>query len=229
MIALGIAVLFVALLLDRMGLRTRTDHKGGETVRRLFAVILCLATAFPLAGQKLDSPASQQYQELLTANDLFVTQGVYACFYDGEKQSNIFSVISASLPNKQFMMASFRTFKDGVMDDGVELFEGKPQTPSSAQGVYAELLTSRRDKDVKDHNNDLFRWFDGDITILRGRGELMPGQMRASSEFKMQHSTGRFIEDILLNTSTIHVTGKCVRIPNSKTPEEQYDNAPGAK
>lgn len=198
-------------------------------VSRTLVIILALTAAFPLAGQKLDSPAYQQYQELLSANDLSVTQGVYACFYDGDKQSNIFSVISASLLNKQSMMASFRTFKDGVMNDGVELFEGKPQTPSSAQGVYAELLTSLRDKDVKDHNNDVFRWFDGDITILRGRGELMPGQMRASSEFKMQHSTGRFIEDILLNTSTIHETGKCMRIPNSKTPEEQYENARAAK
>lgn len=198
-------------------------------MKKLVAIILSLSAAVPLVGQKLDSPAYQQYQELLTANDLFVTQGVYACFYDGEKQGNIFSVISVSLLNKQFMMASFRTFKDGVMGDGVELFEGKPQTPSSAQAVYAELITSLRDKDAKDHDNDSFRWFDGDITIRTGWGELMPGQMRNGSEFKMQHSTGRFIEDTLFATRTIHETGKCIRIPYSKTPEEQYEKAPGAK
>ena len=190
---------------------------------------LFLTDAFPSVGQKLDSPAYQQYQELLTANDLSVTQGIYACFYDGDKQTNTFSVILASLLDKQTMMGRVHVFTDGVMSDTVELFEGKLQSPSSAQGVYAKLLTLRRDKDVKDHDNDAFEWLDGDITIRMGWGELVPGQMRIGSEFKMQHSTGRFVENIVFNTSTKRETGKCIRIPNSKTPEEQYENARVAK
>jgi hypothetical protein len=188
----------------------------------------------PSAGQALDSPAYRQYQELLKANDLTIRTGIYACFYDNKERAKNFFVISANLLNKHAMQALVNNFTDGVLGDSPSIFGGKIQQFSSKQGIFADLPTSYDHKNSidKSHETDVFKWVSGDIAIEAGWGKLTPGQVRMGYRFKLQHSTGRFIEDTELNfpgadsssNSTIHEPGRCVRIPNiAMTPEEQYE------
>ncbi len=190
--------------------------------------------ALPLAGQDLDLPAYRQYQELLKASDLTVRTGIYACFYDNKERAKNFFVISANLLNKHAMQAFVNNFTDGVLGDSPSIFGGKIQQFSSKQGIFADLPTSYAYKNSidKSHETDVFKWVSGDIVIEAGWGKLTPGQVRMGYRFKLQHSTGRFIEDTELafpgadsgSNSTIHEPGRCVRIPNiSMTPEEQYE------
>ena len=186
------------------------------------------------AGQDLDSPAYRQYQELLKANDLTIRTGIYACFYDSKERAKNFFVISANLLNKQAMQALVNNFTDGVLGDSPSIFGGKIQKFSSKQGIFADLPTSYDHKNSidKSHETDVFKWISGDIAIEAGWGKLTSGQVRMGYRFKLQHSTGRFIEDTELDfpgadsssNSTIHEPGRCVRIPNiSMTPEDQYE------
>jgi V8-like Glu-specific endopeptidase len=188
----------------------------------------------PSAGQGLNSPAYRQYQELLKANDLTVRAGLYACFYDNTDRSKTFFVVSANLRNKHAMGAIVSTFADGVLEDSPLIFEGKIEPFSSKRGIFADLPTlydHKNDLD-KSHETDVLKWVSGDITIEAGWGKLAPGQVRMGYRFKLQHSTGRFIEDTELNfpgadsssNSTIHEPGRCARIPNTAMPpEEQYE------
>jgi S1-C subfamily serine protease len=186
----------------------------------------------PSVGQSLDSPAYRQYQELLKAGDLTMRTGIYACFYDSKERTTKFFVISANLSSKHAMHASVNDFTDGVLGDSPSLFGGDVKPFSSRQAIFADLPTGYDYKNSvdKSHETDVFKWVSGDITIEHGFGKLMPGQVRFGSRFKLQQSTGRFVEDIVFNTgiepegSTIHETGQCIRIPNIiKTPEEQYE------
>jgi|SRR5579859_139776 len=190
--------------------------------------------ALPSAGQDLDSPAYRQYQELLKANDLTVRAGLYACFYDNKERSKTFFVMSANLRNKHAMGAIVSSFTDGVLGDSPLIFEGKIQPFSSKQGIFGDLPTLYNHKNDfdKSHETDVLKWVSGDIAIEAGWGKLAPGQVRMGYRFKLQHSTGRFIEDTELNfpgadsssNSTIHEPGRCVRIPStSMTPEDQYE------
>ena len=190
------------------------------------------ATPAPaVVGQGLDSPAFQQYQELLRANDLTMRTGIYACFYDSKQANKNFFVISVNLLDRHTMQALVNKFTDGVLGDSPSIFGGKIKQFSSKQGIFAELPTSYDYKNSvdKSHETDVFKWTDGDIEIEHGYGELTPGQARMGYRLKMQHSTGRFVEDVVFNTGvapegfTNHETGKCIRIPNIvMVPEEQY-------
>ena len=191
----------------------------------------------PSGDEGLDSPAYRQYLELLKANDLTVTAGLYACFYDNKDWNNDFTVISVLLFKKQTMFVMEHSFKDGVSDDMVISFEGSVDNYSTKDGIYARLPTTTdaflRGID-NSHKKDVFRWAAGDIEITEGFGELDPTQVQMSETFKLQHFTGRFVRDGIRRAgsalngvnlglrSDSHDTGKCVRIPNSMTPEETY-------
>ena len=185
----------------------------------------------PSEDQNMNSPAYQRYQELLKASDLTMMTGTYACFYDRSELNKHFFVVSAQIIDKHTMTATTNSFVDGVQNDSPSLFTGKIQPFSSEQSVAADLPTMYDYKNSADksHESDVFKWLDGDVTIEHGFGKLMPGQVRFSSKFKLQHSTGRFVEDTVFdkgvepNGFTTHETGRCIRIPNIvKTPEEQY-------
>jgi trypsin-like peptidase len=189
----------------------------------------------PSVGQNSDSPAYQQYQELLTAGDLTMRAGTYACFFDNKKWNKNFFVITVWLRENHTMQATVEDFKDGVLEDMPRTFEGKIEPFSSKQSVFADLLTTTPEylnRAEDSHKKDIFKWVSGDITIVEGFGELMPGQLRMGGRFKLQHSTGRFVQDSELSgagiepngLSTTRETGKCIRIPNgSPVPEEQYE------
>ena len=188
----------------------------------------------PLAGEDLDSPAYRQYQELFRANDPTITTGTYACFYDSKARYKNFFVISATLVDKQDMVVLVNKFADGVLASDPSIFQGKIQQSSSKQGIFADLPTSYDYKNSidKSHDSDVFKWVAGDIAMEAGWGKLRPGQVRMGYKFKMQSSTGRFVEDTELNfpgadsgsNSTIHEPGRCVRIPNMvTTPEQQFE------
>jgi Trypsin-like peptidase domain len=185
----------------------------------------------PLVGQTSDSPAYRQYQELLKANDLTVSTGIYACFYDSKERIRNFFVMDVTLFNKNYMQALVNNFTDGVLGDTPLIFAGKIQSFSSEQGIFADLPTSYDNKHVNDssHKKDVFHWTSGDVAIEAGWGELTQGQVRMGYKFRLQHSTGRFVEDTTLvfpgtdPSSTIHEPGRCIRIPNIiMTPEEEY-------
>jgi len=185
----------------------------------------------PSEDQNMNLPAYENYQELLKASDLTVMTGTYACFYDDSESNKRFFVISAHLIGKHTMTAAINSFVDGVQNDSPSLFAGEIQPFSSEQGVAADLPTMYDYKNSADksHESDVFKWLGGDVTIEHGFGKLMPRQVRFSSKFKLQHSTGRFVEDAVFgngvepNGFTTHETGRCIRIPNIvKTPEEQY-------
>ncbi len=189
----------------------------------------------PSAGRDLDSPAYRQYQELLKANDLTIETGIYACFYDSKERVKKFFVISANLLDKHTMQARMNDFTDGVVGDSPSIFEGELQPFSSKQGIFADLPTSYDYKNSvdKSHETDVFKWVSGDIEIEAGWGKLTPSQVRMGYRFRLQHSTGRFIEDTRLefpgadsgSNSTIHESGRCVRIPNiATTPEQQFES-----
>jgi S1-C subfamily serine protease len=185
----------------------------------------------PQPDQSIDSPAYRQYQELLRANDLTMRAGLYACFYDRKERATKFFVISANLMSKHSMQTSVNSFTDGVMEDHPLLFSGGTQSYSSKLGIFADLLTMHTKNGIeKSHDTDVLKWIGGDFTIEAGYGPLLPGQARMGYRFGFQHSTGRFVEDVLFNTGvepegfTTHDTGKCVRIPNVvMTPEEQFE------
>ncbi len=184
----------------------------------------------PFDGQGLDSPAYRQYEELLKANDLTIRAGLYACFYDSKERSTNFFVISANLRNKHDMGAIVNNFTDGVLRDSPLIFEGTIQPFSSKQGIFGDLPTlSQKNGFDKTHETDVLKWVSGDIAIEAGWGKLAPSQVRMGYKFKLQHSTGRFVEDTTLifpapdPSSTIHEPGRCIRIPNGMmSPEEEY-------
>jgi S1-C subfamily serine protease len=191
-----------------------------------------VSPAPPSDGQGLDLPAYREYQELLKANDLTVSNGIYVCFSDNQKKNTQFSVISVTLMDKHSMTAIVNDFTDGVMSDSPSIFIGHIKPFSDEGGVIAELPSATTNGVEHSHDSDVFMWSFGDMTVERGFGKLIPGQVRMAYRFKFQHSTGRFIEDTVFNTGvepagfTIHDTGKCIRILNiAKTPEEQYKYA----
>src|SRR6267154_3320966 len=96
----------------------------------------------PLVGQILDSPAYRQYQELLTAGDLTIRTGIYACFYDSKERATHFFVVNANLLNKHDMVVLVNDFTDGVLGDTPLIFGGKIQPFSSERAIYADLPTS---------------------------------------------------------------------------------------
>jgi hypothetical protein len=200
--------------------------------RKVLAVILCLTFAVPLVGQKIESPAHQFYEELFTANDLAVTQGTYACFYDSAERAKIFFIISVHLYDQKTMYASVVQFSNGVASSNPQLFEGKLLPFSSSQRIFAKLPTSYDYEHSldKSHVTDTFDYNSGDISIKTGFGELSNGQARMTYEFKMQHSTGRFVEEVKFNGGvkpdgfTTEDTGKCLRVLHSRTPEDDYNS-----
>jgi S1-C subfamily serine protease len=179
----------------------------------------------------IDSPAYRQFQELFNAGDLTMMTGLYACFYDGSSQQNTtFFVIMAYL-SEHHMTAQVNHFEDGVKKWDPWIFGGDVRPLSSSQGVWADLLTSYDYKNdpSKSHQTDVLKWNAGDVVIETGFGKLPPGEVRLTYQFKLQHSTGRFVADTVFNGGakpdgfTNHETGKCIRIPNiTRTPEEQY-------
>jgi hypothetical protein len=175
----------------------------------------------PLGGEILDSPAYRQYQELLNAGDLTIGTAIYACFYDSKERTNHFFVIRAHLLNKQYMDVFVNDFTDGVLGDSPLMFGGKIEPFSLKRAIYADLPASY-DYSLpnKSQKTDVFHWTSGDVAIEAGFERFAPGEF--AYRLKMQHSTGRFVED----TITLHETGKCIRIPNiAMTPEEQYELA----
>ncbi len=65
------------------------------------------------------------------------------------------------------------------------------------------------------------------LSLKAGFGKLPPGQVCLTYEFKMQRSTGRYTEETVFAGAasdgfTIHKTGKCIRIPNTRSPEDAY-------
>jgi hypothetical protein len=120
------------------------------------------------------------------------------------------------------MTAMVESFTDGVLAGHPYVFEGEIEKWSSKGGVFADLLTSYRYENSldKSHETDVFKWIAGDVDMEMGFGKLFPGQLRAGFTFKMQHSTGRFVEDAVLDGGvgpygfTDHETGKCVRVSN---------------
>jgi hypothetical protein len=130
------------------------------------------------------------------------------------------------------MTAVVEQFTDGVLAGHPYIFQGEIEKWSSKGGVFAHLVTSLDYQNSldKSHENDVFKWNAGDVDMEMGFGKLFPGQLRAEFTFKMQHSTGRFVEDAVLAGGvgpygvTDHETGKCVRITNhALTPEEEYE------
>ena len=131
-------------------------------------------------------------------------------------------MIRAHLLNKQYMDVFVNDFTDGVLGDSPLMFGGKIELFSSKRAIYANLPTSY-DYSLpnKSQKTDVFHWTSGDVAIEADFERFAPGEF--AYRLKMQHSTGRFVED----TITLHVTGKCIRIPNGiMTPEEEYGVLP---
>ncbi|MGB6823171.1 MAG: hypothetical protein WBE21_13915, partial [Candidatus Acidiferrales bacterium] len=76
------------------------------------------------------------------------------------------------------------------------------------------------------HDTDTFEWGPTELTMKTGFGKLDSRIVRTTQEFNIQRSTGRYIEhDVGYfpdKPTTIDKTGKCIRIPDTKTPEEVF-------
>ena len=175
-----------------------------------------------------NSPAYQTYQELLMSRDIALTGSTYACFSD-DPQDKTFMIIRANfIPDKQHMMVLTQKFTSGVSDKSPAIFQGPLGPLSSDQGLFASLPSAYNFKDDPSHQTDVFEWAPDVLTMKVGFGKLLPRQVRFSEEFNMQRSTGRYTDEIVFDSGfepngfTNDTTGKCVRVPNTKAPEETY-------
>ncbi|MHB8755648.1 MAG: S1C family serine protease [Candidatus Acidiferrales bacterium] len=181
-------------------------------------------TGEALASQ-VNSPAYRYYQELLKNEDSILSGSTYACFED-DSQSATFIVIWASVMNKRTMSVIIYTNTNGVSDtDAGEDFEGQ-LTPSIDGSLSATLHTRTVYKIDFGHDTDTFEWGPDQLTMKTGFGKVTPPFLRTTLEFDMQRSTGRYIEHFVMYSpdrpTTTDKTGKCIRIPNTRTPEEEY-------
>jgi hypothetical protein len=192
----------------------------------VFALPMIAQAPHWISSEEPNSPAYQYYQELLKSGDLTFKVSTYACF-DDDPQSKHFMVINATLLNKHSMDVMTQDFYEGV-SQGVDVFGGPLDPLSGGQGIFATLNTRIDNKDNPSHQTDVFEWAPDVLTIKAGFGEVAPGQVRTTYQFKMQRSTGRFTEQSVFGTGsgpegfTVDKTGKCIRIPNSQTPEEVF-------
>jgi len=183
-----------------------------------------LAVLLPGASlAQTNSPAYQSYLELLKNQDSTVTHGTYACFEDNQ-QNVSFRVVYSSLI-QQRMIVETPEFKSGVLEGG-GVYSGNLNPLSSQNGLFA-TLTTMQTGGVRSKATDTFEWGPDVLSEKVGFGPLAPGQVRTSYEFKMQRSTGRYVEHIVFagigsDGWNIDKTGKCIRIPNTQTPEEEY-------
>ena len=175
---------------------------------------------------QINSPAYQSYRELLKSEDLAFKVSTYTCF-DDDQQSKTFMVINAHLLNKQTMEVLTQNFTNGVSKMG-GIFEGRLTSFSGDNGLFATLHTQYDNKTNPSHEADVFEWEPDVLSIKTGFGKLAPGEVRFTYEFNMQRSTGRYTEQTVFRNGsppegfTVSNTGKCIRIPNTQTPEEAY-------
>jgi V8-like Glu-specific endopeptidase len=174
---------------------------------------------------EMNSPAYHYYLELLKSPDMTAKVGTYACF-DDNQQSKAFKVIFATLLDKENMTVITSNFVSGVAEDPNGIFSGTVEP--FAGGIMGTLATMFDVKNMPSHETDAFEWRPDVLTMKTGFGKTIPGQPRISYEFKMQRSTGRYTEHVGLDfpdggsSSSINSSGKCVKIPNSRTPEDTY-------
>lgn len=173
-----------------------------------------------------NSPAYQSYLELLKSGDTAFRVSTYACF-DDDPQSKTFMVMNASLlDDKRTMTVITQKFTSGVSDVG-GIFTGQLTAFSGGNGLFGTLHTMYDNKGNPSHQTDILEWAPDVLAMKTGFGKLLPGQVRLTYEFKMQRSTGRYTEQTVFAGAgsdgfTINNTGKCIRIPNTRTPEETY-------
>jgi hypothetical protein len=115
-------------------------------------------------------------------------------------------------------------FTSGVSKVG-GIFSGELTSFSNADNLFGTLYTMYDNKGNPSHQTDAFEWAPDVLSVKAGFGKLLPGQVRLTYEFKMQRSTGRYTEKTVFAGAasdgfTINKTGKCIRIPNTRTPEE---------
>ena len=175
----------------------------------------------------MNTPAYQSYLELLKSGDTAFRVSTYACF-DDDPKSKTFMVIDATLLDKRSMSVTTQNFTSGVSNVG-GIFSGELTSFSNADNLFGTLHTMYDNKGNPSHQTDVFEWAPDVLSMKAGFGKLLPGQVRLTYEFKMQRSTGRYTETTVFSGAasdgfTIDKTGKCSRIPNTRTPEEVYQS-----
>jgi hypothetical protein len=190
------------------------------------SVILLVEAALVLVSSaQTASPALQSYQELLKSKDKDVTRATYACFYDDEQKNKQFFLITALLLATTEMTLTVEDFNEGIGSDRIAIFDGHPGPASSADGLFVKLTTMISNP-VPSHETDSVSWTPSNVVVKKGFGTLDQGQLRITDEFQMQRSTGRFTEDTVWHfpdkLSTTHDTGRCIRVPGSKLPEDDW-------
>jgi len=184
------------------------------------------STTGEVLASQVNSPAYRYYQELLKNEDSIISGSTYACFED-DPQSKTFMVIWASIMNKRTMNVITYTNTNGVSDeDGALDFEGQLM-PSIDGSLFATLHTTIAYKIDLGHDTDTFEWGPDKLTMKTGFGKVTPPLLPTTLEFNMQRSTGRYIENVIVyspdgSATTANIRGKCIRIPDTRTPEEQY-------
>jgi hypothetical protein len=184
----------------------------------------------PMAAPQMNSPAYQSYLELLKSGDTAFRVSTYACF-DDDPTSKTFMVIDATLLDKRSMSVTTQDFTSGVSKVG-GIFSGELTSFSNADNLFGTLYTMYDNKGNPSHQTDAFEWAPDVLSVKAGFGKLLPGQVRLTYEFKMQRSTGRYTEKTVFAGAasdgfTINKTGKCIRIPNTRTPEEMLQSLSG--
>lgn len=172
-----------------------------------------------------DSPAHRFYLELLKNGDPNITHSLYACFDDDPQHGGIFTSITVDVVDKESMTVITSRFVNGVSDGPDGIFSGSVKL--FAGGLFGTLHTLFNTKGMPSHETDYFEWRPDVLLRETGFGKTIPGQIRISTEFSMQRSTGRYTEQITFAApdeapSTDNRTGRCIRIPNTQTPEQTY-------
>jgi len=174
---------------------------------------------------QMNSQAYRSYLELLKSGDTTVRGSTYACFSD-DQQNIAFTLVTAYLISNETMLLSTQMFKNGVSETGgIGIFLGQV---TFTGGLFATLHTKYDTKHFTSHETDVFEWGPDVLRMKTGFGKLSPGEVRSTYEFNMQRSTGRYTEHTVFDPPiesdrfTIDSTGKCIRNPNTQTPEEAY-------
>jgi len=177
------------------------------------------ADELPLTAE-ITSPAYHYFLELLKSSDMTFKVGTFACFED-DPQSTTFKVIFATLTDKDDLTVITSRFVNGVAKEPDGIFSGSVKP--FAGGLFGTLPTLTNIKNMPSHETDAFEWQPDVLRVKTGFGKLLPGQLRISYEFEMQRSTGRYTEQGGVGDSTVSISnGKCIRIPNTQTPEETF-------
>jgi hypothetical protein len=132
--------------------------------------------------------------------------------------------------DKENMSVITSRFVNGVSDGPDAIFSGSVKP--FAGGLFGTLHTLFNTKGMPSHETDSFEWRPDVLLRKTGFGKTVLGQIRISTEFSMQRSTGRYNEQITFAApdeppSADYRTGRCIRNPNAPTPEQtQYKRAP---